>query len=265
MKILISENGNRQFHMMGLSQDEFDVMKRALANLYEMATGPEKMKELAKVEPIKAMNFWEKFTQAELDCIKLESGSTDGLQADTSVDSGVQLIDLGLPSGTLWADRNLGADAPEQHGYYFRFGEVTLFTKDSPKYVYDNINDYIAGTQRDAATVILGEKYHTPTFDQIEELLDHCKRVWTTEKGVNGIRVTGPNGNSIFFPAAGYRGSSSGALDDVGSYGYFWSATPKNTLNGRFLNFYSSGWRWNYGRRARGFSVRPVAEKRFKA
>ena len=265
MKILISENENRQFHMMGLSQDDFDVMKRALANLYEMATGPEKIKKLAKIETIKAMNFWEKFTQAELDCIKLESGSTDGLQADTSVDSGVQLIDLGLPSGTLWADSNLGADAPEQHGDYFRFGEVTPFTKDSPKYVYDDIDGNIAGTQRDAATVILGEKYHTPTFEQIEELLDHCKRMWTTEKGVNGIRVTGPNGNSIFFPAAGYRDRSSGALGNVGSNGYYWSATPYNTDVGRYLNIYSGYWYWNYYDRAYGFSVRPVAEKRFKA
>ena len=64
--------------------------------------------------------------------------------------SGVQLINLGLPSGTLWTDRNLGADAPEKAGDYFRFGETTPFTGNSPKYKYDDIDSDIAETDRDA-------------------------------------------------------------------------------------------------------------------
>lgn len=69
------------------------------------------------------------------------------------------------------------------------------------------------------------------------------------------------NGASIYFPAAGYRSSSSGSLSNVGSYGYYWSATPDGTGNGRVLYFYSSNWFWYYGVRAYGFSVRPVAEE----
>ena len=69
------------------------------------------------------------------------------------------------------------------------------------------------------------------------------------------------NGASIYFPAAGYRNFSSGALSSVGSDGCCWSATPYGTNYGRFLNFYSSGWHWYNGNRAYGFSVRPVAEE----
>ena len=61
------------------------------------------------------------------------------------------------------------------------------------------------------------------------------------------------------FPAAGYRNNSSGALNNVGSNGNYWSATPNSTNNGHNLNFNSSNWNWNNNNRANGFSVRPVA------
>ena len=175
--------------------------------------------------------------------------------------SGVQQVDLGLPSGTLWTDRNLGADAPEKAGDYYRFGETIPFTEDSPEYVYYEIEGDIAGTDRDAATVNLGKNYRMPTFDQIKELLDECKWKWTKQNGVNGMKVTGPNGNSIFFPASGYRNYSSDTLDNVGSYGYYWSASPNSSTNGHSLDFNSSNWYWNYYVRANGFPVRAVAEE----
>ena len=186
-------------------------------------------------------------------------------EAKTLVESNttpsVQLINLGLPSGTLWADRNIGADAPEKAGDYFRFGETTPFTEDSPEYIYDDINESIAGTDRDAATVNLGSNYRTPTFEQIKELLDECKWKWTKQNGVKGMKVTGPNGNSIFLPASGCRDSSSGALYNVGSYGYCWSASPYSDYGGRYLNFVSGYWSWNDGSRAYGFPVRAVAQE----
>ena len=169
-----------------------------------------------------------------------------------------KFIDLGLPSGTLWADRNIGADAPEEAGDYFRFGETVPFTETSPEYVYKDIEGSIAGTKRDAATVILGENCKMPTFDQIKELIDECEWEWTNQNGVNGRKITGPNGNSIFLPASGLRISSDGSLDIVGSIGYYWSASSSSSDNGRILYFTSSYWSWNVNYRAFGFPVRPV-------
>ena len=170
----------------------------------------------------------------------------------------IQLIDLGLPSGTLWADRNVGASSPEGYGDYFRFGETTPFTENSPEYVYNNINESIAGTDKDVATTILGKKFRMPTFEQIKELIELCLRQWTQVNGVNGIKVTGPNSNSIFLPAAGCRYYSGGSLNIVGSYGYYWSASPCSSYIGHNLSFYSDYWGWSYSNRAFGFSVRPV-------
>lgn len=187
---------------------------------------------------------------------------TEKLVADNTP-SGVQLIDLGLTSGTLWADRNLGADAPEKAGDYYRFGETVPFTEKSPDYTYDKIEGDIAGTDRDAATVSLGKNYRMPTFDQIKELLDECKWTWTKQNGVNGVKVTGPNGNSIFFPASGCRIGSDGSLNDVGNYGYYWSASAygSNTNDARNLSFTSSYWDWNGSYRSYGLPVRVVAEE----
>ena len=186
--------------------------------------------------------------------------NTENMVADNTP-SGVQLIDLGLTSGTLWADRNLGADAPEEAGDYYRFGETVPFTENSPEYVYDKIEGDIAGTDRDAATVNLGKNYRMPTFDQIKELLDECKWTWTKQNGVKGMKVTGPNGNSIFFPASGCRLSSTGSLYNVGSLGYYWSASANYGSYGHNLYFNSSYWSWNYNNRANGFPVRAVAEE----
>ena len=173
----------------------------------------------------------------------------------------IQLVDLGLPSGTLWADRNIGANTPEQAGDYFRFGEKVPFTEDSPEYFYDEIEENIAGTTKDAATVILGKGYKMPTLEQIKELLECCTWEWTTINGIKGMLVTGPNGNSIFFPASGQRDNSSGSLSDVGSNGYYWSASANNSNYGLYLYFNSSYWSWDYSYRADGFPVRAVAEE----
>lgn len=181
----------------------------------------------------------------------------------TTTTSGVQLIDLGLPSGTLWTDRNLGADAPEKTGDYYRFGEIIPFTEKSPEYIYDKIEGNIAGTDRDAATVILGENYRMPTFDQIKELLDECKWKWTKKKGVNGMKVTGPNGNSIFFRASGYifGGLDKGILTDVGTYGFYWSASPNSDSDGHSL-YFSKNNRFSANvNRPDGIPVRAVAKE----
>ena len=170
----------------------------------------------------------------------------------------VHLIDLGLPSGTLWADRNVGADSPEGYGDYFRFGETTPYTEDSPFYEYDEIEGDIAGTDKDAANAILGEGFRLPTIKQLRELITERSHEWTEVGGVNGVKVTGPNGNTIFLPAAGFRNEFNGSIAFVGSDGYYWSASPVSSSIGRGLGMGSSYWTWGYYGRAAAFPVRAV-------
>ena len=171
----------------------------------------------------------------------------------------IQLIDLGLPSGTLWADRNLGADAPEQTGDYYRFGETVAFTEDSPEYVCNEIEGDIAGTDRDAATVNLGKNYRMPTLDQVKELIYECKWKWTKQNEIKGMKVTGPNGNSIFLPASGSPANFNSSFGYVGSYGYCWSASPYNSCYGYYLGIGSRYRNWYNGNRANAFPIRAVA------
>ena len=171
----------------------------------------------------------------------------------------IQLVDLGLLSGTLWADRNIGADYPENYGYHFRWGETSSFDGSSGIYKCRDLGENIAGTEYDAATSILGKGFQMPTHEQQKELVDCCTWEWSTVYGFKGMKVTGPNGNSIFLPAAGYRDYHSCSLDYVGLKGCYWSATPVFTYDGHYLEF-DSGNQSCYGNsRSHGFTVRPVA------
>ena len=116
--------------------------------------------------------------------------------------------------------------------------------------------------QYDAATANWGGNWRMPTKDELNELRTKCTWTWTTQNDVNGYSVTGPNGNSIFLPAAGYRRSSP---NHVGSNGYFWSSSPLvgydydsfayclYFLSGRSMSL-------DYNNRFFGQSVRPVLE-----
>lgn len=176
--------------------------------------------------------------------------------------SGTQFIDLGLPSGTLWADRNIGADAPEDYGDYFRWGETTPFTENSDDYEYCDLGENIAGTEYDVATTILGKDYQMPTDEQLKELLDYCTWELSTINDVYGMKVTGPNGNSIFLPAAGLRYDFPRSLAATGTGGYYWTATHDNLLcyayEGSFLMFNPIICSWAKSSRAGGLTVRPV-------
>lgn len=143
----------------------------------------------------------------------------------------MKTVDLGLPSGTLWTSCNVGAKSVEDYGKYFTFEE---------------------------ASKLSNKEYSVPTIEQIKELMRYCIHEYINVNGTNGILITGSNGNNIFFPAAGCRGSSSGVLRSVGSDGYCWSATPDSVNSGYGLYFNSSDWCWfNYFRTC-GLSVRLV-------
>lgn len=195
-----------------------------------------------------------------------------------STEKEYKFVDLGLPSGTLWADRNVGADSPEDYGDYFAWGET------EPKRIYDwsnykwcqgssyTITKYCADTsygtvdnktvldiEDDAAYVNMGTEWRMPTKTQMSELNSKCTWTWTTQNGKRGYKVTGPNGNSIFLPAAGGCGSS--GLSSTGSIGGYWSSSVSESLpySAWQLVFQSSYHRIQSYYREDGHSVRAVA------
>ena len=186
-------------------------------------------------------------------------------------------VDLGLPSGLLWAECNVGADTPEGYGNYFAWGEVspkqvyswetyaygrsdghlTKYCTDGDCGVVDNLTTLKPCD--DAATVILGKGARMPTASEWQELLDNCRSEWTQQNGVYGRRFTGPNGKSLFLPAAGSRYGS--GLYSAGSFGYYWSASlDESDPNYAWSVYFDSDDQYVYLSYSRcgGFSVRAV-------
>ena len=194
-----------------------------------------------------------------------------------------EYVDLGLPSGTKWATCNVGATTPEDYGDYFAWGETSTkntyswatyslcngsqntLTKycNNSSYGNNGFTDALTTLEAsdDAATANWGSAWRMPTKEEFEELNSNCTVTWTTQNGVNGRLFTGPNGNSIFLPAAGHRYDSS--LDGAGSYGYYWSSSlfSSSAYDAWRLLFNSGGCGMNYyGYRCNGRSVRAVCQ-----
>lgn len=190
--------------------------------------------------------------------------------------NGHRFVDLGLPSGVLWAETNLEADVPADDGTYYAWGETepkTEYSLSSYKwYDGENMTKYtVAGetldADDDAATVGWGSPCRIPTIQEIFELCktDYCSWVWTSKtasdgSSISGYEVTGKKtGNSIFLPASGRYSDKN--FSDHGSFGFYWSSTlpDKNCADAHFLAFYENEWYSNRSNRANGRSVRPVA------
>ena len=174
-------------------------------------------------------------------------------------------IDLGLPSGTMWACCNVGAGSPTDYGDYYAWGETeskttynwNTYRYGSSKDDVQHIGSDIAGTQYDVAHVRWRSLWRMPSKMQIQELLDNTNSEWTIVNGVEGRRFTSKtNGNSVFLPAAGRRWS--GEFSYVGSWGYYWSSTPGDGSRGYSLYFNSDYASWGINGRYFGQSVRPV-------
>ena len=184
-------------------------------------------------------------------------------EPETPDNNNHEYVDLGLPSGLLWATCNVGAETPEAYGNYYAWGEVN--TKDT--YTAANsltfgmqMNDITGNAQYDAATANWGGDWRMPTRAEQEELLNNCTWTWTTQNGVKGYKVTSKvNSNYIFLPAAGNRSGSS--LNVAGSYGYYWSSTPFDSASycACYLHFGSDFHSMDYLNRGLGKSVRPVS------
>ena len=182
-----------------------------------------------------------------------------------------EYVDLGLPSGLKWATCNVGANSPEEYGNYYAWGEVVTKTYSSSNCPTDGLTTsqlqaqgYIDGEgdlnpQYDAARANWGGNWRLPTRAEMQELIDNCTWEWTKQNGVNGYKVTGPNGNSTFLPVAGFSGAS---LSNVGSNGYYWASTPNvsDSRHAYYLFFGSSLQDMRSHYRYNGRSVRPVLE-----
>lgn len=186
-------------------------------------------------------------------------------------------VDLGLPSGTLWADRNVGADAPEAYGDYFAWGEVkpkdyyywdsykwcngssTSMTKYCTSSSYGTVdNKKVLDLEDDAAYVNMGSEWRMPTTAEQQELYNNCTWTWTTQNGVNGYKVTSNNGNSIFLPAAGVRNRN--YPYDAGSHGHYWSSSLYEGIPSYayYFLFHSYYYYWQDNNRFYGRTVRAV-------
>ena len=158
-----------------------------------------------------------------------------------------EMVDLGLESGTLWANMNLGANAPEETGNYYAWGETeTKSDYQSSTYRFASLtqnigyNHDISGTQYDAAHINMGNAWRMPTFDDMKELRDDCVWEHVTQNSTNGYRVTGPNGNTIFLPDAGLMYGTS--LHYYNSGGSYFTSTQVSNNNdyAHSLSFYGS-------------------------
>lgn len=197
----------------------------------------------------------------------LETKITESLYSENlyyeNFDRKVKFIDLGLPSGTLWGDRNLGAENPVQYGHYFRWGETIPYTEKSPRYDLWILDNNIVGTEYDASTALFDKGCNMPTHEQFKELMEFCTSKFHIRSGVKGFKVTGPNGKSIFIPAAGRRYDTSDALLNGGKkYAYLWSSSIKDEGKcARCIYINPDGIHQDYLYRGLGLSVRSVKNK----
>lgn len=192
-----------------------------------------------------------------------------------------QWINLGLSSGTLWATKNVGATYPSDYGSYYAWGETA--TKDSykwetlkycidadgnqfSKYVVDSIHGRIDSKYEleisdDAAFQNMGKSWRIPKYMQLEELVKDCIWTWTTMNDHNGYEIVGPNGQSIFLPANGYRIND--ALNAVDDKGYYLSRTlDEDDSRTIYYHNFTPTEKEKYGRyyRYAGFGIRAVYE-----
>ena len=180
----------------------------------------------------------------------------------TTKDVPAVAVDLGL--SVKWATCNVGATTPEEYGDYFAWGETTTnetYTENNCATYNVSMNDISGNAQYDAATANWGGSWRMPTKNELNELINNCTWTWTTQNGVNGYNVEGPNGNSIFLPAAGHRLGSS--LYCAGIYGIYWSSTPYENDGGYsayYFGFESDSHHMANDGRYYGQSVRPVLE-----
>ena len=221
----------------------------------------------------------------------LTDGTTFSIPLDNSPYNNNEAVDLGLPSGTLWATCNVGADSPWEYGYYFSWGQTQSgggFGWATYKYcngTYKTLTKYCINSSYgivdgkavlepidDAATANWGEDWKMPSREQLEELLNsnYTTVKWIMLYGVNGIKITSKSNNkSIFLSAGGY--SHSYGQSNKGEQGYYWSneltiSSVEPGCSACYMSFGSTGGSVSNNlsgghNRCEGLSVRPVRKQ----
>ena len=243
------------------------------------------MKKTIRLMALVAMAAGLAFASCEDDINNPGGGDTPGGGGGTET---AEWVDLGLPSGLLWAKCNLGAAKPEDYGDYYAWGETTTkevynwstykycnggyfahLTKycDVSSFGYNGYTDNLTTllAEDDAATAKLGNGARMPTVDEWDELFDNTTAEWMTMNGVTGRKLTASNGKSLFLPAAGYRWETELRL--ARNYVYYWSSSLPvgNPIFACYYNDYLSrnyDMELQYGGRAAGLPVRAVRSAR---
>ena len=181
---------------------------------------------------------------------------------------GHKYVDLGL--SVYWARCNIGAAYPENSGKYFSWAEAQgnksrPYSKEYCSSYDKPMSDIKAHTIYDAATVNWKNGWRMPTRDEMKELVKRCKWQWGEVNGSKGFFVTGPNGNTIFLPAAGCMYPA--GLSETNEQGYYWTTTPyKHNRSAYRLHMgiedYSPFYNSSYGLRYKGHTIRAVLKKK---
>ena len=140
----------------------------------------------------------------------------------------LEYVDLGLPSGVKWATCNIGSSTPEGYGGFYAWGEMETkseYTEANYKWSGQSLGDISGNSNYDVACALWGGDWRIPTLYDYNELLERCTWEWGASNGVAGYKITGPNGNCIFMPAAGECWSNESL---VGRELRYWASTPYN-------------------------------------
>lgn len=186
--------------------------------------------------------------------------------ADSAVAKNVKAVDLGL--SVCWADQNIKSKDDPSKDAYFSWGSIaeqSTYSRDSYQYQGENIStmdEEILPEDKDAAVQLWGGTWRMPTIDEMSELVNNCTWTKTSSNGVEGYRVTGPNGNSIFLPIDGYKSLSQLYSGD----GRYWTSTDysKGSVKDEaYAMFFTDTQQFiSSFTRAYGLPIRPVRARR---
>lgn len=187
-------------------------------------------------------------------------GSSENFETDHGIAHQEQFngVDLGLPSGTIWANMNVGANSVSDFGDLLSWGESE--TKESYTdydYVKETKNLTLWG-RRDAAYTMLGSEWHTPSANDFDELIENCCWRWTMLNGHYGYEIKGRNGNSIFLPASGWIHTDT--IEYRNEYGYYWTSDWVNDTFAKGLLFSKSEKKIGNGYLYYGRNIRAVSK-----